>query len=292
MAAPVGGVAPAGGVVSVGATSGAGLGAGGVGGLADGVSDGTTTPGGGGAGSAGGEAPGSAGVVGAGGGGVSCACALTTPKVMPRNDNVHRAASLVIRSTPSSIASSVWRWARALLIALVIVLGLIAGFPTPNSERLAHAPRVIRWLIEGMPRAQNVLLAPFRFVTEDCQIGQRWTLFSTTGGIRYRMEIAARERRGKRWKLLYRAEDPEHAFMAPLLEYRRVRNGWNPNRRGIKQSYAPFTLWVSRTILEAEPRFDRVRVRMARVQTLERGLGVAELGDFAYEIEHGREELQ
>jgi hypothetical protein len=179
-----------------------------------------------------------------------------------------------------------------LLIALVIVLGLIAGFPLPNPERAARTPRVIRWLFEGMPRAQSALLTPFRFVTEDCQIGQRWTLFSTTGGIRYRMEIAARERRGKRWKLLYRAQDPEHAFMAPLLEYRRVRNGWNPNRRGIKQSYAPFALWAARTILESEPRFDRVRLRMARVQILEHGEGVTELGDFAYEIEHGREVLE
>ena len=143
-----------------------------------------------------------------------------------------------------------------------------------------------------MPRTQSVLLAPFQFATEDCQIGKRWTLFSTTGGIRYRMEIAARDRRAKRWKLLYRAQDPEHDFMASLLDYRRVRNGWNPNRRGIKQSYEPFAFWISRRILASEPRFDRVRVRMALVQILARGEGVEPLGGFAYELEHGREVLQ
>ena len=80
--------------------------------------------------------------------------------------------------------------------------------------------------------------------------------------------------------------------MSQLLDYRRVRNGWNPNRRGIKPSYEPFVLWLSRTILASEPRFDRVRSRMARVQTLEHGEGVSELGDFEYQIEHGREVLR
>ncbi|HEY1537559.1 MAG TPA: hypothetical protein VGF76_26245 [Polyangiaceae bacterium] len=178
------------------------------------------------------------------------------------------------------------------MIALVIVLGLVAGFPIPNPERVAHAPAALRWLVEGMPRAQSMLLAPFRFATEDCQIGQRWTLFSTTGGIRYRMDIEARSRRSKRWTLLYRAQDPEHAFLSGLLDYRRVRNGWNPSRHGIKHSYDPFAFWISRTILASEPRFDRVRVRMALVQTLARGEGVEPLGDFAYEIEHGREVLR
>ncbi|HEX3850362.1 MAG TPA: hypothetical protein VHW01_05310 [Polyangiaceae bacterium] len=178
------------------------------------------------------------------------------------------------------------------MIALIIVLGLINGFPTPDPARVAHAPAVVRWLVQSLPQAQSALLAPFRFVTRECQIGQRWTLFSTTGGIRYRLEIEARNKRSKRWTLLYRAQDPEHAFMARLLDYRRVRNGWNPSRRGIKPSYEPFALWISRTILSSEPRFDRVRSRMARVRTLEHGEGVAELGDFEYEVEHGREVLR
>ncbi|HEX7452262.1 MAG TPA: hypothetical protein VF294_08255, partial [Polyangiaceae bacterium] len=81
------------------------------------------------------------------------------------------------------------------MIALVIILGLISGFPTPSPERVAHAPAALRWLVQGIPRAQSMLLAPFRFATRECQIGQRWTLFSTTGGIRYRLEIEARNRR-------------------------------------------------------------------------------------------------
>jgi hypothetical protein len=274
-------VASDGGVFGVGAS----------GSFVDGVSEGKVTPGDGGVGSAGGDAPGSAGVVGAGGL-TSCAWARAAAEVAPRNDNVHRATSLLIRSTLASIASPLWRWARALSIALVIILGLISGFPTPNPERVAHTPALIRWLVARLPGAQSALLAPFRFATVDCQIAQRWTLFSTTGGIRYRMEIEARDHRSRRWKLLYRAQDPEHAFMAPLLDYRRVRNGWNPSRHGIKQSYDPFTLWISRAILESEPQLDRVRVRMARVQTLPHGEGVSELGDFEYASEHGREVLR
>ena len=77
----------------------------------------------GGLGSAGGAAPGSDGVVGAGAAGASCACARLAPKVALRNDSEHSAASLLNRSTLSSIASPPWRWARALLIALIIVLG-------------------------------------------------------------------------------------------------------------------------------------------------------------------------
>ncbi len=80
--------------------------------------------------------------------------------------------------------------------------------------------------------------------------------------------------------------------MSRELEYRRVRNGWNPNRRGIKASYAPFSLWIARTILGQGSRFDRVRTRMERVRILDRGEGITWLGDYAFPLEHGREVLQ
>jgi hypothetical protein len=157
---------------------------------------------------------------------------------------------------------------------------------------VAHAPATLRRVVETLPLLQNALLAPFRFISDTCQIGQRWTLFSTTGGIRYRLWIEAHDRHRKRWALLYRAQDPEHRFMSRLLEYRRVMNGWNPSRRGAKQSYEPFAVWISRSVLAGDAHFDRVRVRMERVQILERGAGVATLGDFAFTIQHGREVLR
>ncbi len=190
------------------------------------------------------------------------------------------------------ISSPWWPRARALLITLSIVLGLISGFPVPNAQAIERFPAAWRGVARTLPRVQTALLTPFRFISDACAISQRWTLFSTTGGIRYRLRVEARNAQTKRWELLYRAQDPEHAFMSRELEYRRVRNGWNPNRRGIKPSYAPFSLWIARTILGQDSSFDRVRTRMERVQILERGAGMAWLGDYAFELEHGREVLQ
>jgi hypothetical protein len=185
-----------------------------------------------------------------------------------------------------------WPQVRALLITLSIALGLISGFPLPNERAVERLPAAWRGLAQALPGVQSALLSPFRFISNSCAIGQRWTLFSTTGGIRYRLRVEARDTHTGHWRLLYRAQDPEHAFLSRELEYRRVRNGWNPNRRGIKPSYAPFSVWIARTILAQDARFDRVRTRMERVQILSHGQGIAWLGDYAFELEHGREVLQ
>ncbi|MEP7050232.1 MAG: hypothetical protein ABJB12_07770 [Pseudomonadota bacterium] len=171
------------------------------------------------------------------------------------------------------------------------MLGLISGFPAPNAQAVERFPAAWRGVARALPGVQAAVLAPFRFISDGCAISQRWTLFSTTGGIRYRLRVEARDAHSKHWRLLYRAQDAEHAFMRRELEYRRVRNGWNPNRRGIKPSYAPFSLWIARTILAQDAHFDRVRTRMERVQILARGAGIAWLGDYAFELEHGREVL-
>ncbi len=170
-------------------------------------------------------------------------------------------------------------------------MGLISGFPVPNAAASARFPAAWRGVAEALPRVQAALLSPFRFISDTCQISQRWTLFSTTGGIRYRLRVEARDARSQHWELLYRAQDPEHAFMSRELEYRRVRNGWNPNRRGLKASYAPFSIWISRAVLSQSSRFDRVRTRMERVQILAHGEGITWLGDYAFPLEHGREVL-
>jgi hypothetical protein len=191
----------------------------------------------------------------------------------------------------SPIVGRAWAVVRALLITLAIALGLIAGWPMPDAAAIARLPPALRGVATTMPKVQAALLAPFRCFSDPCQLAQRWTLFSTTGGVRYRLWVEARSNRKQRFRLLYRAQDPEHAFMRGVLEYRRVRNAWNPSRRGIKQSYAPFTVWLSRAIFLQEPELNETRIRLERVQILEHGEGIASLGDFSDEIVHTRAEI-
>jgi hypothetical protein len=71
-----------------------------------------------------------------------------------------------------------------------------------------------------------------------------------------------------------------------------VRNVYNPSRSiGAKSTYPAFASWIAREILEREPQFDEVRVKMERGRILARGAGFEPMGEFDYELVRRREEV-
>jgi hypothetical protein len=185
---------------------------------------------------------------------------------------------------------SAWPGVRALLIALAIVTGLIDGAPIPTPRVMKHLSPALQTASLRLYDAQSLLLAPFRPIKETFGISQRWALFSSTGPLRHRMWVEAR-RQGEPWTLLYRPQDDEHTFLHETLEYRRVRNVWNPNRRGAKPLYPAFVSWMARQIFAERPVFDEARVSMERVTVLDHGRGFQSTGEFDDVIVHRRDEV-
>jgi hypothetical protein len=182
-----------------------------------------------------------------------------------------------------------WRTIRAGLITLVLVVGLIAGLPVPMSGRAAERRPQLARFAAHVAEIQGHALAPFQFVGRIFGVGQRWKLFSGVTSARYRMWLEARRENGD-FELLYRSHDPEHAFLQRVLEQRRVRGVWNPQRGAATGGYPGFARWISRQVLECRPEFSAVRVRMEQIEILPRGRGFEPTGRFAYEALHGREE--
>jgi hypothetical protein len=181
---------------------------------------------------------------------------------------------------------------RAVLITVAILIGLIDGAPIPTPRVMERLPPFLRDVSTYLQRAQTTLLAPFRPIKDFFAIAQRWSVFSTTGGVRYRMWVEARASSEPSFTLLYRAQDSEHAFLDDMLGYRRVRNVYNPSRAiGAKSTYPAFASWLAREIFEREPRFDEVRVSMERGRILPRGEGFTPFGEFDYVLVRHRGEV-
>jgi hypothetical protein len=197
---------------------------------------------------------------------------------------------MTVASRPSRRAT--WPTLRAVLIAAAIGVGLVDGAPIPTARVMETLPPILRDVSTRLQHLQTLLLVPWRPLKELFMISQRWSVFSTTGGIRYRMWVEARSGSEQAWTLLYRAHDSEHTFLGDTLGYRRVRNVYNPSRSiGAKSTYPAFVSWLAREIFERESRFDEVRVGMERGRTLPRGEGLAPLGEFDYVLVRRRSEV-
>jgi hypothetical protein len=195
-----------------------------------------------------------------------------------------------------------WPSMRALVIAMAIATALIDGAPIPTPRVMQHLPPWLQAASLRLYDVQGLLLAPFRPIKETFGINQRWALFSSTGPSRHRMWVEARTvgrsaggesaaNQTEPWTLLYRALDDEHTFLADTLEFRRVRNTWNRNRRGAKPLYPAFAAWTARQIFLERPNFDEARVSMERVTVLDHGEGYQSTGEFDDVIVHRRAEV-
>jgi hypothetical protein len=197
---------------------------------------------------------------------------------------------MTVASRPPRRAA--WPTLRAVLIAAAIAVGLVDGAPIPTPRVMESLPPALRDVSMRLQDWQTFLLVPWRPIKDLFMVSQRWSVFSTTGGIRYRMWVEARMGTEPTWTLLYRAQDSEHTFLGDTLGYRRVRNVYNPSRSvGAKSTYPAFVSWLAREIFEREPRFDEVRVGMERGRTLPRGEGFAPIGEFDYVLVRRRSEV-
>jgi hypothetical protein len=207
---------------------------------------------------------------------------MQPPDGDPRQPSRNVAETRAKASEPPNhpLSSSGWARVRAALITLTILVGLADGCPIPTPQVMERLPPSLQTASLRLNDAQRIVLTPFSPIKDAFTISQRWALFSTTGGTRYRMWIEANGTRYEPWTLLYRAGDDAHRFLSDTLEYRRVRNVWNPSRRGAKRSYAAFCSWIAHTIFEQDSHFQFVRVSMERGQILEKGAAFVPSGEF------------
>jgi hypothetical protein len=184
-----------------------------------------------------------------------------------------------------------WPYVRAGLITLVLVLAFVAGWPARMAKLVRAWPPSLARVALLLPSLQQKVLTPFAPAAGALGItSEDWALFTGTGGTRYRMWIEGSAANGA-YKLLYRAQDPEHRYLGGALEYRRVMNVWNPHHDWISSSYPAFTRWLARQVFRDYRRLRGVRVRMEEVAILPYGRGFEPSGHFVYEEVVRREDV-
>lgn len=188
--------------------------------------------------------------------------------------------------------SRIERQLRAFVITLLLTLGFIAGWPKISPHWLAKLPTTLANALSDLPAIQEPLLAPFAPIANAFGIySENWALFATTGGTRNRMRIEARRSAATDFELLYRVFDDEHRYLASTLEYRRVRNIWNPHRSGLAHGYEPFARWLLARVLREHAEFEAARIRMDEGDILPQGHGFRENGRTSFEIVVRRAEI-
>lgn len=181
----------------------------------------------------------------------------------------------------------VWARVRAALIALVMAVGLLDGLAIAEGRAKERLSPPVRRAAELASRARAALLLPFRSVRQALVYNQRWTLFGGAQEERHRLWIEGRVGK-RRWTILYRPHDPEHAWFADSVEYRRVRAAWNVGRKGRRASYDAFALWIAEHALRERPDLSAVRVRLEEGEILPRGGGFQPSNRFVLETVHRR----
>lgn len=155
-----------------------------------------------------------------------------------------------------------WPAARATLVTLAMVLGLVDGCPLKVAGK-------------------REVLEPFRVVTETAKFQQRWSMFRGAPPSRYRLLVEARAGADAPWELLFRAGDDDGP-LTDKLTYRRVRGAWNPSgSKPPRGAYPSFASWVAREIFAMDARYTEVRVHFERV-LLSRGVETG-TGELVYE---------
>lgn len=178
------------------------------------------------------------------------------------------------------------------MIALVLALGLIAGWPAHMPKMVQSWPRPLASLALELTRLQPKVLAPAAPVAGLLGIASEdWPLFPGTGGKRYRMWVEARKKRGG-YTLLYRAHDEQHEYLAGALEYRRVLNLWNPHHDWISSGYPDFVHWLAARIFRDFASYFEVRVRMEEVLIRSGAQGFEPTDQFVYEETVRRTEVR
>jgi hypothetical protein len=175
----------------------------------------------------------------------------------------------------------VWPQARAGLIAIVIVFGLVEGCPLPPPH---DTPAWERGFVELVRSAQHVVMKPVAWIGPLWRISQQWALYQAPGAQRYRLSIEGRAPDGT-WSLLYRAGDPDHAEDAAVIESARVSGTWNPAEHPSMQ-YGAWCTWIALRMFDRHPEATAVRVRQEKIELVPGGY--TPTGTYAFEVTRER----
>jgi hypothetical protein len=176
----------------------------------------------------------------------------------------------------SAIAAR-WPVARATLIALAIVIGLLDGCPLPHP---AKTPKWALGTVETLARIRTTLLAPVAFVGRDLDVSQRWALFRGASHLRWRLYVEG-QTADLQWHLRFRAGDPEHTDYLEQLEYRRMRGTFNPSGQHMRGQYRQFAHWMAARVLADHPEYVAARTRFEQI--LIDGGSYTPTGEFSFE---------
>ncbi len=181
-------------------------------------------------------------------------------------------------------ASRGWARARAALISYLIVFNVIAALPIPRNasperlERPFEREELRRWtellrmagidisapelaqayvaFAEACMRARAIAVQPIEGWMSLTQTDQVWRLFATPDEEAYALSITLHTASGS--ELLYESGNPERRWSAALLEYRRVRAGYNPTRTAPPHTFAGLAERASERIFASRPDAERV----------------------------------
>jgi hypothetical protein len=168
-----------------------------------------------------------------------------------------------------------WPQIRAGLIALAIAFGLIDGLPLPAPDA---TPAWEAGFVDVLRHAQHAVMWPVAWMHPVFRITQQWALYQAPGADSWRLWIEGRDTNG-RWRILYRAGDPEHTEDAAMLEYLRIRGSWDASARPPPQ-FSAFADWMTLRVLDRHPMFTGARMRFEKVRLSPDG--VTPLGEFAF----------
>ena len=181
-----------------------------------------------------------------------------------------------------------WPVARASLISLVIVVGLIDGCPLPATKQTpASLKPTVKLLRDGRQEVMKLV----RPVREGFKLHQQWKLFPTANLRQHRLWVEGRTQRGQPWEIMYRPHDPEHDFLQDPIEYRRMRGAWNPGKNA-RRGYSGFARWVAGEVFEARPDINDVRVRLENIRVVPKEGRFESLGKFQFEKTRRRQVQQ
>jgi hypothetical protein len=170
--------------------------------------------------------------------------------------------------------------ARAALITLAILVGLIDGCPIPRPK---NVPESMQPAVKEWARKRRLVMTPFKPLGELLRLRQTWKLFPTAKREQHLMWVEGRKTGDPTWELLYRPNDPDHDLFSDRIEYRRLRGAWNPGSRGTRTGYGPFVEWLASQVFALRPDLDRLRVRMEKIELDPAAGGFDASGEFELE---------
>jgi hypothetical protein len=203
---------------------------------------------------------------------------------------------------------------RAAVIAYFVFFNVLAALPSPpvpTPERLARPferAELRRWatlfeavgmdvepteLAQGyvafagaVQRTRAVVLEPIQWWMSLVQAGQSWRLFAMADDSANALQITAHSREGE--QVLYESGHPARRWSAALLEYRRIRAGYNPSRSGPPHTYPALAERLGELVFETMPDVERVTVSLLRSQVALPGEAPAQPREATHVIELAR----